>query len=76
MRRLLPLLPLSALAALALAACGSSGEDSTVPSLSGGTHTQASAAPGSLAAARAAVAAPATMECRASPTRCSAPTAR
>ena len=56
MRRLLPLLPLSALAALALATCGSSGEDSTVPSLSGGTHTQASAAPGSLAAARAAVA--------------------
>jgi hypothetical protein len=55
MRRLLPLLPVSALAALALAACGSS-SNSTVPSLSGGTHTQASAAPGSLAAAQAAVA--------------------
>jgi hypothetical protein len=47
-------MPLSALAALALAACGSN-HDPTVPSLSGGTHTQASAPPGSLAAARVAV---------------------
>ena len=55
MKRLIRLVPLSALAAVALAACGSS-HSPTVPSLSGGTHTQASAAPGSLAAAQAAVA--------------------
>ncbi len=54
MSRPLRLIPLSALAAVALAACGSS-HSSTVPSLGGGTNTQASAAPGSLAAARAAV---------------------
>lgn len=54
MRRSLALIPVSTLAAVALAACGSS-HSQTVPSLGGGT-TQASAAPGSLAAARAAVA--------------------
>ncbi len=51
----LRLLPVCALAAVALAACGSSSNSATVPSLGGGTHTQASAAPGSLAAAQAAV---------------------
>jgi hypothetical protein len=55
MRRFLPLIPLSAVAALVLAACGSSSSPG-VPSLSGGSHTQASAVPVSLAAARAAVA--------------------
>jgi hypothetical protein len=54
MSRPLRLLPLSVLAALALAACGSS-HSPTVPRLSGGTDTQATAPPGSLAAARAAV---------------------
>jgi hypothetical protein len=54
MRRSLALIPLSALAAVALAACGSS-HTQTVPSL-GGAGTQQSASPGSLAAARAAVA--------------------
>jgi hypothetical protein len=44
------------LSAIALAACGSSGHSSTVPSLGGSTQTQLSAGPGSLAAARAAVA--------------------
>jgi hypothetical protein len=55
MRRSLAVIPVSALAAVVLAACGSSGNNSTVPSLGGGS-TQQSAAPGSLAAARAAVA--------------------
>jgi hypothetical protein len=52
--RLIPLFALAAVA-LALAACGSSSNNSTVPSLGGG-HSQQSASPGSLAAARAAVA--------------------
>jgi hypothetical protein len=55
MSRLLRLIPLSLLSVAALAACGSSSNNSTVPSLGGGTDTAASAAPGSLAAARAAV---------------------
>lgn len=55
MNRLPGLIPLSLLSVLALAACGSSSNSSAVPSLSGGTHTQASAPPGSLAAAQAAV---------------------
>jgi len=50
------LMPAAALAAISLAACGSSSRGQTVPSLGGSGHTQASAAPGSLAAARAAVA--------------------
>lgn len=53
MKRSLGLLPVSVLSAVALAACGSS-HGPTVPSL-GGSHTQASAPPGSLEAARAAV---------------------
>jgi hypothetical protein len=56
MSRSLRLIPLSFLSVIALAACGSSSNTATVPSLAGGTHTEASAAPGSLAAARAAVA--------------------
>jgi hypothetical protein len=54
MSRSLRLIPLPALAAIALAACGSSNHAS-VPSLGGGSGSQAST-PGSLAAARAAVA--------------------
>lgn len=54
MRRSLAVGLLSALAALAVAACGSSSNNSTVPSL-GGAHSQQSASPGSLAAARVAV---------------------
>lgn len=53
MSRSLRLIPLAPLAAITLAACGSS-HGPSVPSLGGGTH--ASPAPGSLAAARAAVA--------------------
>jgi hypothetical protein len=56
MSRSLRLLPLPALAAIALAACGSSSNNAAVPSLGGGTHAEASAPPGSLAAARVAVA--------------------
>jgi hypothetical protein len=52
--RLIPLLALATVA-LALAACGSSNNNTSVPSLGGG-HNQQSASPGSLAAARAAVA--------------------
>lgn len=55
MNHTLRLVPVAALATVALAACGSS-NGPTVPSLSGGTQTEASAPPGSLAAARAAVA--------------------
>ena len=56
MKRSLRPIPLLLLSVIALAACGSSRNNSTVPSLAGGTHTEASAAPGSLAAAQAAVA--------------------
>jgi hypothetical protein len=56
MNRSLRLIPLSLLSTIALAACGSASNNSTVPSLRGDTHTEASATPGSLAAARAAVA--------------------
>jgi hypothetical protein len=55
MKRLLSLTLVLVLSAIALAACGSASSP-TVPSLGGGANTQASAAPGSLAAARAAVA--------------------
>lgn len=54
MSRSLRLIPVSVLSAVALAACGSS-QNHTVPSL-GGAPSQPAAAPGSLAAARAAVA--------------------
>lgn len=56
MSRVLRLIPLSLLPVIALAACGSSGHNSAVPSLAGATQTEASPAPGSLAAAQAAVA--------------------
>jgi hypothetical protein len=55
MKPSLRLIPVAALSAIALSACGSSSNSSTVPSLGGGS-TRQSAAPGSLAAARAAVA--------------------
>jgi hypothetical protein len=55
MNRSIRLTPALALSALALAACGS-GHGATVPSLGGGSGTQASASPGSLTVARAAVA--------------------
>jgi hypothetical protein len=55
MKRLLILIPVVVVSAVALAACGSGGRNASVPSLGGGSH-QGSAAPGSLAAARAAVA--------------------
>jgi hypothetical protein len=55
MKRLLALIPVVVVSAVALAACGSSNNNSTVPSLGGG-HSQQSPSPGSLAAARAAVA--------------------
>jgi hypothetical protein len=55
MKRLLVLIPVVVVSAVALAACGSSNNNSTVPSL-GGEHSQQSASPGSLAAARVAVA--------------------
>jgi hypothetical protein len=54
MRRSLALIPLSAVVAVALAACGSS-QTQTVPTLGAGSAQQG-ASPGSLAAARAAVA--------------------
>jgi len=53
MNRSLRLIPVSALAAIALAACGSASNNSTVPSLGGGSAQQGTS-PGSLAAARAA----------------------
>lgn len=55
MRRSVRFAPVLVLSTVALAACGSAGRSATVPSL-GGLHSQASAPPGSLAAARAAVA--------------------
>ena len=54
MNRSLRLIPVSALAAIALAACGSASNNSTVPSLGGGSAQQGTS-PGSLAAARAAI---------------------
>ena len=56
MSRSLRLIPLSALSAIVLAACGSSSTNTTIPSLGGSANAQQSAPPGSLTAARAAVA--------------------